>query len=129
MVFITLVKFLTRYYWEILFWTFLGPKIVVLFLCQWYQCILIDHMNPFIYGFYPFGSICDRLIHIWFLSLWKCPWPVIIEKLYCVPSFLDQNRCFRAPDAIRFDIIACQWYQSILIYHRNQFIYVFLSLW
>ena len=39
--------------------------------CQWYQCILIDHMNPFIYAFYHFGSVCDPLL----------------EKMYFEPFF------------------------------------------
>ena len=30
--------------------------------CQWYQGILIDHRNPFIYGFYHFGSVSDPLL-------------------------------------------------------------------
>ena len=31
----------------------------------------------------------------------------------------------RAPDAFKFDIIVCQWYQSIRMYPSNPFIYGF----
>ena len=57
--FITLAVFLTGYYREMVFWTHFGAQnrgfrdvdayqfdIIV---CQWHQCILINHRNPFIY--------------------------------------------------------------------------------
>ena len=59
--FITLAVFLIHYYWEMVFWTLFGAQNrdfrildayrFDIIACQWYQCILIDHRNPFICGF------------------------------------------------------------------------------
>ena len=69
-----------------------------------------DHRNLFIYVF-PLAVFLTS----------------ITEKTYFQP-FWVQNRGFRAPDAYRSGIIACQWYQRFLIDHRNPFILRFITL-
>ena len=72
MVFIDLAAFMTRYYWEMVFWALFEVqnrdfrtldaywfKIIAYHL---YHSILIDHRNPLIYGFYHFGGLSDQLL-------------------------------------------------------------------
>ena len=80
--------------------------------CQWYQTIINDHRNPFIYGFYHFDSVFDSLL----------------QRNGILDPFWGTNRGFRALDAYRFDIIACQWYQCILIVHICFFITLVVSV-
>ena len=47
-------------------------------------------------------------------------------NIFCV--LFGPKICFMASDAYQFHIIAWSWHQSIIIDHRNPFIYVFMTL-
>ena len=97
-VFISLAAILTRYYCIIVLWTHFVPKNSCFralaayrfdsIACEYYHCILIDHRNPFIYGFYHFGSVS---------------YPLLLRNGIFLAHFGAQNMGFTALDS--YDLI------------------------